>query len=204
MHKNNLPLKKILYFCLLFFYSCSPKIEFTALPKSISKGDSVLLNWKIKGKPTLLFDQRKIAYPPNDSLEILEFTLSVQKNKKVKFIKRQVSVLPKESNDRVILMTTELKGDTLIAAGIKDSVLWKNYEIISLATVTSRSIMVTHANITAAITRAETASFIWKGKEYAGYWKFMSLLTVSEKQNHSMIPSFLEVRAIIQHTKNEK
>lgn len=60
---------------LFIFSSCAPKIEFTAFPPVISKGDSVYLKWKIKGEPTLLFDQRKNAHPPNDSLEILEFTL---------------------------------------------------------------------------------------------------------------------------------
>jgi len=64
----------------------------------ITKGDSVILNWKVKGKPTLLFDERKIFRPSSDSLKILEFTLSVQRDRKTKYIKRQVSVLPKESD----------------------------------------------------------------------------------------------------------
>ncbi len=171
------------------------------MPPVISKGDSVFLNWKIKGQPTLMFDQRKIAHSSNDSLEILEFTLSVEKNGKVKYIKRQVSVLPAESSDRVTFSITGLQGDTLIADGIKDTLLWKNYEIVSLSTVTGRTLIISHAGTVAEIKKPGVSSDNWRGKPYAGYWKIMSILTEAEKKDNTIIPNSLEIQAIIRPTK---
>lgn len=202
--KNNQALKGRLWPCftlILIFCSCAPKINFTALPATITKGDSVLLNWKISGKPTLLFDQRKIAHAPGDSLEILEFTLSVQKGKKVKYIKRQISVLPKESTDRVVLMTNNLHGDTLIASGIKDTLIWAGFEIISVSSLSARPVIILHANIKFELKNPEIPSNVWEGTPYAGDWKIMSLLTEAEKENHSLIPGQLEIKVLIRRYK---
>ncbi|MDQ2721194.1 MAG: hypothetical protein M3Z26_15710 [Bacteroidota bacterium] len=202
MLRNYPASKRCLLPCfVIFFYSCTPKINFTASPAVITKGDSVLLNWKINGKPTLLFDRRKIAHPPDDSLEILEFTLSVQKGKKVKYIKRQVSVLPKGSADRVVFMTNDLRGDTLIAEGIKDTALWSGFEIISVYSLSSRPINILHAGKKSELKNPAIPSYAWEGTTYAGLWKIMSLLTEAEKQDHSTIPNQLEIKVLIRPRK---
>ena len=189
-------------FWLFIFYSCAPKItSFTALLPTITKGDSVTLNWKIKGKPTLLFDQRKMAHPGNDSLEILEFTLSVEKNKKEKHIKRQISVLPAESMDNVILATTDLKGDTLIATGIKDTLLWNNFEVISVSSASKRTLIVLHNDIRSQLESSGVISNAWDGSKYCGEWKIMTILTDAEKKDSSIIPGQLEIKAIIRPLK---
>ena len=160
---------------VFIFYSCAAKISsFTATPATITKGDSVLLNWKIKGKPVLMFDQRKIAHSNGDSIDILEFTLSVQKGDKVKYRKRQVSVLPEESSDRVVLITIELHGDTLIAEGIKDTSLWSNFEIVSVSSISKRTLFVIHDNRQAILESAGTSSDVWEGSKYSGFWRIMT------------------------------
>lgn len=189
-------------FLVLIFYSCAPKItSFTASPAAITKGDSVMLNWKIKGTPTLMFDQRKISHPGNDSLEVLEFTLSVEKGKKEKHIKRQISVLPNESMDKVVLATTDVKGDTLIAGGIKDTALWSNFEVISVSSVSHRNLLVMHDNIQAALDSLGTTSNAWEGTPYAGTWKIMTPLTEAEKKDATIIPGQLEIKALIRSFK---
>ena len=189
-------------FWLIIFYSCAPKVtSFTALPPTITKGDSVTLNWKIKGNPTLLFDQRKITHPGNDSLEVLEFTLSIEKNKKEKHIKRQVSVLPAESMDKVILATSDLKGDTLIATGIKDTLLWANLEIISVSSASKRTLIVLHNDIRSQLDSSGVISNAWDGSKYSGEWKIMTILTDAEKKDSSIIPGQLEIKAIIRPLK---
>lgn len=190
-------------FLILFFYSCAPKItSFTASPATITKGDSVMLKWKIKGTPTLMFDQRKIAHPGNDSLDVLEFTLSVQKGKKEKHIKRQVSMLPNQSMDLVVLATNELKGDTLIASGTKDSALWSGFEIVSVSSASHRTLIVIHNNIKTTLDSLGTSSSAWEGTQYGGAWKIMTLLTDAEKRDSAIIPGQLEIRAVIRSFKN--
>ncbi len=204
MPKNNRTLNAGLILFLVFysfFYSCVPKINFTATPAVITNGDSVLLNWKVKGKPTLMFDQRKIPHTPNDSLEILEFTLSVQRGKKERYIKRQVSVLPKETIDRVALITNEIKGDTLIASGTKDSTLWAGFEVISVSTLSERPLIIFHADIESMLKDSEIGSNQWEGTRYCGNWKIMTLLTEAEKKDHSIIPDQLEIKVIIRPLK---
>lgn len=189
-------------FWLVIFYSCAPKItSFTALPPTITKGDSITLKWKIKGKPTLLFDQRKITRPGNDSLEVLEFTLSVEKNKKEKHMKRQISVLPPRSMDKVVLATTDLKEDTLIATGIKDSVLWANFEIISLSSASNRSLIVVHNDQRSVLDSSGIISYAWEGSKYSGEWKIMAILNDAEKKDSTIIPAQLTIKAIIRPLK---
>ena len=175
MLKNNWTLNTDLILFLVFisfFYSCAPNINFTASPAIITKGDSVLLNWKVKGKPTLMFDQRKISHPPNDSMEILEFTLSVQRGKKEKYIKRQVSILPKESTDEVGVITNDIKGDTL-------------------------PLIILHAGRESELKDSEIPSNLLEGTRYAGSWKIMTLLSEAEKKDHSIIPDQLEIKVLI-------
>ncbi|MEO6838567.1 MAG: hypothetical protein ABI185_09260 [Ginsengibacter sp.] len=189
-------------FWLIIFYSCAPKItSFSALPPTITKGDSVTLNWKIKGKPTLVFDQRKIAHSGNDSLEVLEFTLWVEKNKKEKHINRQISVLTEESMDNLIFATTDLKGDTLFASGIKDTILWNNFEIISVSSASKRTLSVVHNNIQSQLDSSGVISNAWDGSKYSGRWKIMTILTDAEKKDSSIIPGQLEIKAIIRPLK---
>lgn len=189
-------------FLVLIFYSCAPKItSFTASPAAITNGDSVMLNWKIKGTPTLMYDQRKISRPGNDSLDVLEFTLSVEKGKKEKHIKRQVSVLQNESMDKVVLATNDIKGDTLIAEGIKDTALWSNFEVISVSSASHRNLMVLHDNIQAALDSLGTNSNALEGTPYAGPWKIMTLLTEAEKKDSTIIPGQLEIKTLIRSFK---
>jgi len=189
-------------FLVLIFYSCAPKItSFTALPAAITKGDSVMLNWKIKGTPTLMYDQRKISRPGNDSLEVLEFTLSVEKGKKEKHIKRQISLLPNESTDNVVLATNDVKGDTLIAEGIKDTALWSSFEVISVSSASHRNLLVMHDNTQASLDSLGNPSDAWEGAPYAGTWKIMTLLTEAEKKDATIIPGQLEIKAFIRSFK---
>jgi hypothetical protein len=191
-------------FLVLIFYSCAPKItSFTASPATITKGDSVMLNWKIKGTPTLMYDQRKISRPGNDSLDVLEFTLSVKKGTKEKqiSIKRQVSVLQNESMDKVVLATNDIKGDTLIAEGIKDTALWSGFEVISVSSASHRTLIILHHNIQATLDSLGTTSNAWEATPYAGAWEIMTPLTEAEKKDSTIIPGQLEIKALIRSFK---
>lgn len=148
-----------------------------------------------------MFDQRKIFHPGNDSLQVLEFTLSVEKGKKEKHLKRQVSVLQKESRDEVVLITTDLKGDTLIAEGIKDTALWSGFEVISVSNTSPRTLVVLHDNIQAALKSPGVASNVWEGTQYAGYWKIMTTLSEAEKEDSTIIPGQLEIKVLIRPLK---
>ncbi|MEO8821068.1 MAG: hypothetical protein ABI374_09520 [Ginsengibacter sp.] len=189
-------------FLVLILYSCAPKItSFTASPAAITKNDSVVLNWKIKGTPTLMYNQRKISRPGSDSLDVLEFTLSVKKGKKEKHVKRQISLLTNESSDNVVLATNDVKGDTLIAEGIKDTELWSNFEIISVSSASHRSLIVLHDNIQGALDSSGTTSNAWEGTPYSGTWKIMTQLTEAEKKDSTIIPGRLEINALIRSFK---
>lgn len=189
-------------FLVLILYSCAPKItSFTASPAAITKDDSVMLNWKIKGTPTLMYDQKKISRPGNDSLEVLEFTLSVEKGKKEKHIKRQVSLVQNESTNNVVLATNTINGDTLIAEGIKDTALWSNFEIISVSSASRRTLLVLHANIPASLDSLGATSNAWEGTPYSGTWKIMTPLTEAERKDSTIIPGQLEIKALIRSFK---
>lgn len=184
---------------LTLLIACTPKVSLTVSPSVISKGDSVFLNWKVKGNPTMMVDTRKIARPPYDSTEVMEFTLSAKKGKKEKYVKRQVILLPGGSYDQLAFTVSGIRGDTLIAGGTKDLTAWKNYQVITLASASKRPLYVTHEGRSGLI--GYTASgILWQGLPYAGYWKIETLLTPEEKLNHSEIPGLLLIKAFIRRS----
>src|SRR4051794_37100885 len=105
---------------ILLFYSCAGKPvinSFTVTPVTITANDTVRINWEVKGKPTLLIHQPEL---PDSAEKYLNLSLVVEKGGKEINRPAQVTILPANSTTR-ITFETELQGDTLIAAGEKNS-----------------------------------------------------------------------------------
>lgn len=194
LYPKRLPFLSLLF--LACITACSPKVSLTASPPVIAKGDSVLLHWKVSGRPTMMVDTKKIGRPPFDSAEVMEFTLNAKKGKKEKYVKRQVLILPAGAYDQLAFVVSGINGDTLVSGGIKDTTAWNNYRIITLASVSKRQLIVSHAGKTGLVSDT-TASRSWNGLPYAGSWKIKSLLTPEEKVNHSKIPNVLIIKAFV-------
>jgi hypothetical protein len=149
------------------FASCGPKIfSFTAEPKTVFSKDSVILTWKARGKPTMRFDQKHIANPPGDSLSLLEFTLVVEKGSKSPAHKTQsVKLLPPLSLQFMPVRIISISGDSLIAKGMTDTLVWSNYLVYSVTGTQNRQLLVTHNGISSeladSLTCMETGTFCW-------------------------------------------
>ena len=185
-------------FVFSFAVSCKPRI-YSFIPSSqvITQDDSVQFTWDVRGKATLLFDQRNIARPNNDSLHVLEFTLVVKKGSHEAHQKVQISVVPKQTTDYLVFPVTSLNGDTLIASGVKDTMLWKGFSIASITSVNQRVLTVIHDDVQSVIEDTSTASIVWRGKPYSGTWIIKTLLTPAERNNHDLIPNRFQLKASI-------
>lgn len=179
--------------------SCSPKIfSFTAEPKTVSTKDSVILSWRARGKPTMRFDQKHIANPPGDSLNLLEFTLVVEKGSKDPAHKTQsVRLLPSLSLQFMPVRISSISGDSLIAKGITDTLLWRDYFVYSVTGTQNRRLLVTHNSITSELTDSLTSSFAWKQTPFAGGWEIKTLLNKSEIEDRSQIPERFILKVMI-------
>lgn len=179
--------------------SCGPKIFlFTAEPKTVSSRDSVILSWKARGKPAMRFDQRQIANPPGDSLNLLEFTLVVEKGGKNPAHKTQsVRLLPPLSLQFMPVRTVSIAGDSLIAKGIIDTWVWRNYFVYSVTNTSNRKLFVIHNGVSGEVTDSLTKSFAWKQLPFAGDWEIKTLLTKSEIQDRTKIPDRFILKVMI-------
>ena len=186
---------------LLFFMinACKPEIRsFSANPGIITERDSVHLNWDILGSPELTFHQKKIAYfGGGDSLQQLQFSLVAVKGRSRTTPRViELNVLPLLYRDIFALPVNGRHGDTLVAEGIRDS-LYKDFKIESMSSVNGRKILVEHNIYRTMLYDSVTRSKTFRGLDYAGAWKFQSLITPEEKENSKLIPNQFVIAVFI-------
>ena len=156
--------------------------------------DTLIVNWDIKGNPTLLVHETEL---PESGGKILEMKLVVEKGGKEVNKVVQVEVLPNNSTTS-ITFSTQLRGDTLVAEDDKNPGVWGDrFEILSVSNASNRPLTVTHANRTASLDKAGTPSRIFAGTPVEGRWVFRSLLTPAEKADHSLLPERLQINTTI-------
>ncbi len=185
------------FFCAVALGACKPRIySLSATPATSTGRDSIRLDWEVRGKASVLFSQRTIAQPPNDSIKILEFKLIVTKGQTDSFRTIQVPVV--NDLDRVVFAVDTLSGDTAVAKGIKDTARWSGYGIRQVAGMPGRDLVVTHAGVTAFL-KDTVQSDAWSGRPYAGYWEIKTVLLDAEKKNPSFLPERLTLTVVV-HT----
>jgi hypothetical protein len=191
----------VLFFCAGVIGSCKPRIySFRPTPETSSGRDSIRLDWKVKGTASVQFSQRRIAQPPNDSVDVLEFKLIVHKGKVDSFQTILVPVVGDLTRDFIVLDVGRLDGDTAVATGVKDIGRWKGYVVNQLSGMAGRILIVTHAGISGVV-RETALSDAWSGKPYSGVWEIRSPLTNKEAKDHSTVPDSLTVSVIVNSPK---
>lgn len=209
MANTKLRNSSVILFLAICHYSCSPVIRsFTVQPLTITSEDSVKVNWDVRGKPTLLVHENIVPPDPANlgpsdaGKKFLELTLVVQKRSKEQRRIVQVAVLPKLSTDEIVFRT-DLRGDTLVAAGDKNSERWGDkFEIASVSSGSGRQLFVWHANKTVVLDKNGAPSNALMGTPVAGRWEIRSLLTDAEKKDMSTAPETLRLNATIQSKRN--
>jgi hypothetical protein len=195
--------KRLLVLLLTFTVAtCKPKIySFSASPRIITHADSVHLNWVVRGKPQMIFHQKKILYFANDSLQLLQFTLVAAKGSSRTAPRLlEIKVLPLLYRDILVFPVSGLHGDTLVAGGIKDS-LYEDFNIESMASMSSRKLLVEHGIYQTMLYDSGLRSKAFKNLDYSGPWKFQSLLTPEEKANPKLIPDQFMISVFIKPKK---
>jgi hypothetical protein len=190
----------------LLLVSCGPKIYyFEAEPRAVSSADSIIMRWKIRGKPTMLFDRIWMANPGADSLQLLEFTLVAEKGtKEPAHLKKQVILLPRASRSTLYIRMDSLSasGDSLIAISTNDTMRWQNVYIMSLSNYSGRELVVSHAGRTKELNKGSSDDNNWADLPYGGLWEIKSPLSESEIKDHSLIPARIELQVTIKPGKN--
>jgi hypothetical protein len=195
--------KRLCIFLLIIAVtSCKPKIySFSASPGIITNSDSVHLNWVIRGKPEMVFHQKKIPYFAGDSLQLLQFSLlAVKGSTRTAPRLLEIKVLPPLYRDILIFPVTGRHGDTLIASGNKDS-LYLDFKIESMASMSGRKLLIEHGVYQTMLYDSNLRSKSFKDLDYSGPWKFQSLLTPEEKENPKLIPDQFMISVFIKPKK---
>ena len=186
-------------FLLLCMSSCKPKIfSFTVSRHIVTSKDSVHLEWKVRGKPDLDSFQKRIPYFSGDSVDLLQFKLTVRKGRKKPVSKTlEVKLVPALYKDYLAIRVTGRDADTLVARGIKDS-MYHDFNIESIASRNNRKMMVVHGGREVILSDSGSQIQTLKGLDYEGPWILRTLLTQEEKQNPRLIPDRFNITAIIQ------
>ncbi|MES1161064.1 MAG: hypothetical protein ABUM51_09930 [Bacteroidota bacterium] len=198
----------LLYFWLsLGNVSCGPSIHsFKVNAQTVTAADSIKVDWEVSGKPTLLIHEKAMGGGNGGGLlaggpeKYLELTLVAQKNGKEARQFIQVIVLPPISVDTIFLTVGTLHGDTLIARGEKNVSRWgDHFQLGAVASASGRPMWVTHAGKTVLVNGSGSSSF--QGVSNSGPWEFRTLLTETEKRDHTMAPSTLSLQTILLYNK---
>lgn len=188
--------------CLLIICGCKPRIyQFYADTQAVSAEDSIRLHWKVRGTPTLLVHEKHIATTAGDSVRALEFTLVVERAGIDSLRRVQVEIRSGQSTD-ILSFSAALEGDSvLVAKDVKSTARWSGFTVVKLASASARELRVMHESRTAVLDAAGNFSSALAGTTYAGTWEIRSPLTNEERSDHSKLPNFLRVNAIIQPKK---
>lgn len=193
-----------LFFLLSFlFLSCGPSIHsFRVDQPTITAMDSVKVNWKVSGKPTLLIHENDRTGGEDNYPKYLELTLVAQKNGKEARQFIQVIVLPTESVDTIVFVVAGLHGDTLLAAGEKNITRWgDHFRLGAVASASGRSLLVTHGGRTVLLEGQNPDTVGFRGMPNSGPWEIRSLLTDAEKRDPAIAPATLRLRTNLLYQK---
>jgi hypothetical protein len=194
----------ILIFVLLYSLcdSCAPKIKsFTAKPyTTIVAGDSVQFTWQVRGKPVLLVYEDPAGDDENPSKHYLSYKLVVQKGKKeVSYPTLSLTVLPDTSTDYIIINTIR-RGDSAVAVAVRDTNEWGHHFLIAgLASVSKRTLTVTHMGKTVTLDAGGQGSLALNGLSNSGSWELSTALSAEEKKDSTLIPGRLRIKTTIIH-----
>lgn len=200
------------YFAVLMFillvvaFSCKPKIDSFVTKsagietKTITSDDSLEIDWKVRGKPTLLFHEL-IDSSGLEPEKFVELTLLVKKGKKEPARRLIiVQVLPPESSNTIVFDEAIFTKDSIIFKGIKSPSRWGNFFLIKTVKSTmGRPWTVYHEGKKIELTRDSIPSSGLQGLNLAGPWEFRSLLTPEEKSDPGKAPVEVRIQAIIYH-----
>jgi hypothetical protein len=160
-----------------------------------------MVTWEVDGKPELFFHESDIPGEPHDEVtgKYLDFILAVCKGSKEVRQKIQVVILPDSSSTEIVFPIT-LRGDTLIAAGVKNPVRWgSSFKVTDVSFKLARSVWILHAGKTAELNPANNSSAALNGTPIEGPWEILSLLTPQEKRDMSTAPESFRITASIHY-----
>ncbi|MDB5198757.1 MAG: hypothetical protein JWO92_720 [Chitinophagaceae bacterium] len=192
-------MKNIKWLCILLIgFSCGPKVYyFKPLQSNVSPGDTIRLDWKVRGKPVMLVHEKTAADDPANIKpggRLMEFILAFKNSDK--YGTAQVIITPPETSDTVFLRTKDLHGDTLIAYGIKSPEDY--FTIHGVTSVMNRALFVWHGNKMIALEPGDSSPG-FNDTPVGGEWKIGTLLSPAEKKDHSIIPSDLKLLIVKKH-----
>lgn len=170
--------------------SCQPKVlMFKAEPPLVTSTDSVHLSWQTKGRASMSFDRKKIARPP-DSVEVLEFTLTATKwGRRSAPEVRQVIFGPAQSRDDLALELVAQQGDTLVYAALKDTNVYRHFNVASQSGSSGGHITLLHGGRQCALTNSGGPSTCMQGLSYAGQWEARMKITAAQQLDRHSIPN---------------
>jgi hypothetical protein len=194
-------------FSSIVFCSCSSEpainsfrvtLNDTAEVRRMTADDTLRVHWDVKGTPALLINETEL---PDSAGRVLQLKLVVQNGGREANRIAQVEILPKSSATTITFATKlSANGDTLIAEGNKNPGGWGNrFEILSVSNASDRALMVWHSGQVASLNKEGSASDAFAGSPVEGRWVFKSLLTPSEKRDHSALPERLQVNVSINY-----
>jgi hypothetical protein len=173
-------------------------ISFSNRPcKMITLNDSVTFNWKIRGASTLLFSIENADDDENPGKEYLSYKLVASKGHKEAFSTIELTLLNDTSIDYIPINTVR-HGDSAVAIGTKDTLLWGDKFILSkISSNSKRAITVTHFSRSVELDAAGNESSAFSGLANSGPWEIRTLLSPEEIKDTALIPSRLVIKTII-------
>jgi len=170
----------------------------------ICAGEAVQAQWQLRGSPAMVLRIGNPRYATRDEDEeeadplapdTLELTLVASPGPKEALRTTLVLQYPDSSSDVVGFRTT-LRGDTLVAGGVRDTIGAARFHVASISNPQQRVLEVRHAGRSARLIAGASSSDL-AGTALGGRWEIRSLMTQPERGTPSLRPVSLQLDVAI-------
>lgn len=183
---------------------CGPKVmSFRAGPcTTITKEDSIRFSWQARGKTQLIFYPVNAGDEQNPGKIYLMYKLVATKGGKAAASPNLGVVMVGDTVVDNIYINTRRVGDSAVAAGDKDSLVWgSQFRLETVASLSRRSLTVIHNGKSVELDGSGKASTALRGLVNSGPWTISTPLTDAEKRDTTLIPGRLMIKTIVVHAK---
>jgi hypothetical protein len=191
----------VLFALTLVLGSCGNKIiSFNVTPRSIAPWDTVWITYKARGNAILLV---RDGLPDTARKQFTRHYKLVIPQKQGDDISRpiDVTVFQGEATDQLAINKIQVKGDTLIAGVVNDTIRWSGpFLCRTIKNTSGRTLEVRHAGKTlAGLAPGETDALTFEDTAVSGPWELRTLKTTLEKADSTRLPHNLTLLITLKH-----
>jgi hypothetical protein len=182
---------------------CEPHIRsFEVTPQIVCEDQPAVARWSADGEVAMTMAIESPPLGPDACAatgeQTVRLTMVARRHDVEKTAPVEVVRVGRGASEPVVLRTTTIAGNDVVAEGDKAPALWDaRVKIVTIASCEGRAIRATHAGKMVSLRADGTASADLDGAPIGGAWEFRTPMSQAERTNPALRPKTLSVLAAI-------